>query len=291
MQPEQCVLSISGMGPSVSDGLTMSVWRTMVLTVLAWALVSLIAAENLRAASIAEVMNNIRRQRQAADFRAEGRIVQVDGQGARTSHRFTLKGKYLAQSLKLLWDVPGPKSSWLKLLIESFDGGQIRIRLAGAADSSIKELMPQQWGDPFLGSALIYEDLIDGHLVWRTQELLREEKYGARNCYVIQSLPGPGEPSAYATVTSWIDRTIYVPVYVEKVLRKSGAKRTFVHSGLRQSKGVWGARQVEVRDAGGSLAYLTLTRGSGKANLRLNDFDPRVLLNKSELGSGRNSIP
>ena len=138
-------------------------------------------------------------------------------------------------------------------------------------------------GEALSDSGLAYEDLIDHHFSWGVQVLVGEEKYGARTCYVIRSQPGPGEPSTYSTVTSWIDQTIYVPVRVEKVIRESGVKKQFVYYGLQQSRGVWGARQVEVRVEGSpAQTYLIISRGSGKANLGPRDFDPIVLMKSTQ---------
>ena len=256
------------------------------------ALVSIlsVADANSQGISIAKVLENVRRQQHAADFRAEGRLVRVAEQGLRTAYRFTCKGKFFAATFKCLWQITDPASASVRLLIEAPDGGQPRIRVA-ATDSKINELKPDQWGDSFLDSGLAYEDLVERQFSWREQILVKEDKYGARTCFVVQSQPGPGEHSIYSLVTSWVDRDTYVPVYVEKTLRKSGIKKQFLYYGIQQSKGTWGARQVEVRVEGSSVrTLLIVTRGSGKANLSRSDFDPGVLTSHT-LGMERRSPP
>ena len=57
-------------------------------------------------------------------------------------------------------------------------------------------------------------------------------------------------------------------------MKRSGAKKEFLFSGLHESKGLWGARQVEVRIAGKPMrTFLIITRGSAKANLTDHDFE------------------
>jgi hypothetical protein len=79
-------------------------------------------------------------------------------------------------------------------------------------------------------------------------------------------------------VTSCIDKGIYFPVFMEKLVKRSGAKKEFLFSGLHESKGLWGARQMEVRIAGKPVrTFLIIARGAAKANLTERDFDPRAL--------------
>ena len=249
-----------------------------VATIAAAAALALLFAASLHAATIAEVMEHLRSARQTAAFQVEGRLVRVDAQGRRTSYRLSWKGKSFADTIKVLWEVTDPAPARLKVLIETPAKGRPTIRLAKAADREAAELPPERWGQPLLDSELAYEDLTDAHLFWPRQTLVAEENYGARSCYKIRSEPGANEPSGYAAVTSWIDKEIYFPVFMEKLVKRSGAKKEFLFSGLRESKGLWGARQMEVRIAGEPMrTLLIITRGSANPNLTDTDFDPRAL--------------
>lgn len=71
----------------------------------------------------------------------------------------------------------------------------------------------------------------------------------------------------------------------EDILRQtqegSGIVKEFLYSGLRKSKGLWPANQIEVRTKGKPYStFLIITRGSGKASLTRADFDPRWLTRK-----------
>ena len=103
--------------------------------------------------------------------------------------------------------------------------------------------------------------------------LTGETRYGARTCYLVKSAPEGDDQSHYATVTSWLDRESLHPVRVEKTLRSSGATKEFLYYGLRQSKGIWAASQIEVKMPGkpGS-SLLIVTRGAEKAHVAAGEF-------------------
>jgi hypothetical protein len=243
----------------------------------ALAAMALLPTASLSAATAAEVVARLRSARLAAAFQADGRLVRVDAEGRRMSYRLSWKGKSFADTIKVLCEVTDPAPARLKVLIEAPVMGSLRIRLAKAGDRQAGDLPPGRWDLPFLNSQLAYEDLADAHFFWGRQTLVREEDYGARRCYVIRGEPGAGEPSGYTAVTSWIDKEICFPVFIEKLVKGSGAKKEFLYYGLRQSKGLWGAEQVEVRIAGKpQRTFLIITRGSARPNLTERDFDPRV---------------
>ena len=121
--------------------------------------------------------------------------------------------------------------------------------------------------------------MLENQFQWRSQTLIGETRYGARNCYRVRSVPGADDQSQYATVISWLDRESLFPVRVEKILRSTGTVKEFLYYGLRQVKGVWSASQIEVKtrgQAGSSL--LIVTRGAEKAHLRAEEFEPALLI-------------
>jgi hypothetical protein len=58
------------------------------------------------------------------------------------------------------------------------------------------------------------------------------------------------------------------------MLHGTGQQKDFIYYGLRQVGGVWSATQVEAKLQGKSgSSMLVIEGGSGKANLKLKDFD------------------
>jgi len=129
-----------------------------------------------------------------------------------------------------------------------------------------------------LDSDLSYEDLLETHVLWEKQVLFGEEECGTRKCYVVKSEAGVADKSHYTSVTSWLDSEFYYPVRIEKVVRSTGIIKEFVFFGLRESKGVWSASQIEVKQRGrpGKTLFI-VSRGSGSARMPATEFDPALL--------------
>ncbi len=65
----------------------------------------------------------------------------------------------------------------------------------------------------FVGSDFTYEDVSGRNIAADTHTLLREEKLGDRECYVVESVPK--EPIDYVKRISWIDKTTFLPLKEE----------------------------------------------------------------------------
>jgi hypothetical protein len=151
------------------------------------------------------------------------------------------------------------------------------VQIAHPGDAAPVILPYDKWSDGPLGAGFSFEDFLEAQYFWPGQTTLEKAKYGARDCDVLQSIPGATDKTHYTEVKSWLDHGIGFPVYVEKTL-KGGAIKEFTYFGLRQNGGVWSASQVEAKihgQAGSTL--LILDRGSPKANLNLKDFAPAQL--------------
>lgn len=221
---------------------------------------------------------------ESADFRAVGHLVRVDAAGNRTSDEITIEGRWFPGVLRVLveWaSAPktGPESMVrarivTHILLEMRPEGQSSIRIARPGDKAAASLPFDKWSDGPLGPGFSYEDFLEPQWFWADQEALAPVKFGARNCDVLKSKPGPGDRTHYSEVKSWLDHGIGFPVYVEKTQKGSGAVKEFTYMGLRQTGGVWSASQMEARvrgEAGSTL--LVVERGSTRANLTAADFD------------------
>ena len=210
---------------------------------------------------------------QAADFRASGHLVRVDADGKRTSDAVVLKAHWFPGVLRIEVEISSPAEARAHLLLQMRPGGEDTIQIAHPGDHAPRALPLESWTGGPLGPAFSYEDLLEAQLFWAHQAIVEQAKYGARDCDVIRSMPGPGDRTGYAEVKSWLDRAIGYPVHVEKTMKKTGVIKEFTYFGLRKNEGVWSASQVEVKvrgQAGSTL--LIIDRGSPHAHLDLKDF-------------------
>jgi hypothetical protein len=220
------------------------------------------------------VLTGSRQRIEKLDYRVTGRITRVEGDGKRTNYKFVGKAHWFPDGLRLLCEISGPGAGKTSLLVHMSVSGQVTIDALLNDDKAASVLPFERWNDPLVGTDFSYEDMVESAFFWKNQELLAPEKYGARDCFVLKSTPGPQDRSYYDSVTAWIDRGILFPVHVVKTLRGSKQQKEFTYYGLRQVGGAWSASQVEAKLSGkpGS-SILVIERGTGKANLGRKDFD------------------
>jgi hypothetical protein len=244
---------------------------------------ALILAIPATAADVQKILASPRQQVQSADFRTTGRLVRVQGDGTRISYPITIKAHWFPGVLRVLVELRTTSkagansraslSAPAHILLEMRPNGQNGIEIAHPGDSAPATLPFEKWSDGPLGSGFSYEDFLEPQYFWPNQTALAEAMFGARQCDVLLSAPGPSDRTHYAQVKTWLDKSIGFPVYVEKSLRASGGLKQFTYFGLRHDEGVWSASQIEVKTSGqAGSTLLIIDRGSAKANLSLKDF-------------------
>ena len=226
-----------------------------------------------------EVLARLRSLREATDYTASGRLVHVAPGGERTSYPIAFRAHAFPDGLRIFCEVTGPPAARVRMLLFIPPRGTATIRTGHPGDRTSKELPADQWGDNVLATDFTYEDLLENYTLWRGQAILREERYGERNCVVLRSEPGPGDETRYASVTAWIDQQIYHPVKLEKIVKSSGEVKEFIYYGLRQVRGVWSASQIKCKSAAKSgSSLLIINRGAEKPHLEHPAFDPSLLI-------------
>src|SRR5580692_5459072 len=239
-------------------------------------LVSLVHASLAFAANpdLETVLTGSRQRIEKLDYRVSGRLTRVEGNGKRTNYKFVAKAHWFPDGLRLLCEISGPGSEKTTLLLHMSVNGHLAIEALLPGEKASSVLPFERWNDSLVGTDFSYEDMVESQFFWKNQELLAPEKYGARDCFVLKSMPGSQDRTYYDSVTSWIDRGILYPVHGVKTLRRTGQQKEFTYYGLRQVGGVWSASQVEAKLQGkpGS-SILVIEGGSAKAHLGRKDFD------------------
>ena len=220
------------------------------------------------------VLNGSRQRIQQLDYRISGRITQVGADGKETSYKFVAKARWFPDGLRLLSVFSGPGSEKTSILLHLSANGHLTIDAILPGEKAASALPFEHWNDSLLGTNFSYEDMVENQFFWKNQELLAPEKYGARDCFVLKSTPGPQDRTHYDSVKSWIDRSIVFPVHVVKTLHGTGQQKEFVYYSLRQVDGAWSASQVEAKLQGKpGASRMIIENGTGRANLGMKDFD------------------
>lgn len=240
---------------------------------LAFAMGCTLAALPARAASSA-ALEMAKQRVESADFRATGHFVTVDAGGKRTSYPMTLKGRWLEGALHLLCVISGPAEAQKHVWMVVRPDGQNSVKVAKAGEKLPRTVAAPEWGDAVVG-VLSYDDLMESQYFWANQAVTEHEKYGARECDLVKSTPGPADKTSYSQVKTWLDAKIGFPVHAEKTEKRGGAIKDFTYYGLRQTEGVWSAGQIEAKLRGEQgETLLVIERGSPHAHVGPEEFNP-----------------
>jgi len=246
----------------------------------------LLAASAVHALDTPAPLVSLQNQIKASDYRATGQLVRVDESGNRTIYTIAVKGLWFRGAMHSLVEIvpprgasaPASRSGPFRILLETRPDGRDSIRIFRPHQSAPTILPSDKWSESLLSAAFSFEDLLDSQYFWPGQTILKSAVLSGHACDVLKSTPGPSDRTGYADVQTWLDHTINYPVYAEKVMRQGGIVKEFTYYGLRKSNGVWSATQVEAKIRGRTgSALLIIKRGSAKAHLSINDFQPEQI--------------
>mgnify|MGYP001596815225 FL=1 len=141
----------------------------------------------------------------------------------------------------------------------------------------------------FVGSDFTYEDVSGRNIAADTHTLLREEKLGDRDCYVVESVPK--EPIDYVKRISWIDKTTFLPLKEEYYDVQKELARLFTADKVedivaaegRQRKSFPSVTKRTMKNLkAGHRTEVTYTSVSYNVGLQDNIFTERYLRNPPE---------
>ena len=135
------------------------------------------------------VLTGSRQRIEKLDYRMTGRLTRLEGDGKRTSYKFVAKAHWFSDGLRLLCEISGPDSKKTILLLGMNATGRVTIEAVLPGEKAASVLPFEHWNDPLVGTDFSYEDMVESQFFWKKQELLAPEKYGARDCFVLKSIP------------------------------------------------------------------------------------------------------
>ncbi len=102
-----------------------------------------------------------------------------------------------------------------------------------------RRISSSQKNQSFLGTDFSYQDMEGVKVNKATHKLLREEKCGNYECYVVESIPKPGTDYQYSKVVEWIRKDIFVPVKAEMYDKKGKKIKRLTVNKLEKIKNYW----------------------------------------------------
>ncbi|MGB6128659.1 MAG: outer membrane lipoprotein-sorting protein [Psychrilyobacter sp.] len=125
----------------------------------------------------------------------------------------------------------------------------------------------------FVGSDFTYGDMETREVFEDTHKLLKEEKYGEYDCYVVESVPVEKDDSQYAKRITWVAKESYIPLKAELYSKKTNEiqKRLTVQGKLEKVQGIWSVFSTTMENLEtGHKTLLDVAKKDGKYLLRYN---------------------
>lgn len=103
------------------------------------------------------------------------------------------------------------------------------------AINMVRRIAAQDKTSSFVGSDFTYEDVSGRDVVDDTHSIVKEEKLGGKDCYVIKSAPKAGDAD-YSYKLSRVDKTNFLPLKEEYYDRKNELARVFTADEIKVIK-------------------------------------------------------
>lgn len=104
------------------------------------------------------------------------------------------------------------------------------------AINMVRRIAAQDKASSFVGSDFTYEDVSGRDIHDDTHAIVKEEKLGGKDCYVIKSTPKAADVD-YSYKLSWIDKTNFLPLKEEYYDRKGELYKIFSADEIKNIKG------------------------------------------------------
>jgi len=104
------------------------------------------------------------------------------------------------------------------------------------AINMVRRIAAQDKRSSFVGSDFTYEDVSGRDIEEDNHTIIKEERLGNRDCYVIKSTPKAGDMD-YSYRLSWIDKENFLPLKEEYYDRKGELYKVFTADEIKEIKG------------------------------------------------------
>lgn len=104
------------------------------------------------------------------------------------------------------------------------------------AINMVRRIAAQDKRSSFVGSDFSYEDVSGRNLNEDSHSLVKEERLGIRDCFVVKSTPKAGDVE-YSYKLSWIDKTDFLPLKEEYYDKRGDQYKVFSADEIKDVKG------------------------------------------------------
>lgn len=188
--------------------------------------------------------------------------LKMEVQGVtKTTLQLQIKQRRTSAATEVVYQVLWPKDRAGEAVLLRKTGNQNPTGSIFIPPDTVRTLDSSQMKEALLGSDLSYADVVENFFTWDQQAIIGTGIVDRVSCDILESKPGRGQRSNYASVRTWVDRRRDVPLRVEKYLASGQLARRIdtthvVTNDKRQhvpaNLSVSGPRQGSVTELNGS---------------------------------------
>ena len=151
--------------------------------------------------------------------------VKPPGASARIALQLQIKQRRSATATEIIYQVIWPKSRAGEGVLLRQTAGQAASGLSFTPPATMRPLTASQMKEPLFGSDLTFADVLENFFTWQHQALVGTEVVDRVSCQILESKPGNGQHSSYASVRTWVDLRRMVPLRIDKFLASGALAR------------------------------------------------------------------
>jgi hypothetical protein len=140
----------------------------------------------------------------------------VSEPAGKNTFQIQIKGRRTKSSTEVVYQILWPKERKGEGVLLQKSAGRSATGAIFVPPDNLRPLDASQMKDPFFGSALSYEDLVENFFSWEQQSIAGTEEVDGVVCYILESKPGRGTRSSYSRIRTWVDSRRLIPLRIEK---------------------------------------------------------------------------
>jgi outer membrane lipoprotein-sorting protein len=199
----------------------------------------------------------------AAKLRAKetgSTLVRIRMQAGNQILQVQIKSRVSAGAADIVYQILFPKERKGESVLLHRSGNKFSAT-SFTPPNTTKQIGAGEMNQALFGIDLSYEDVIDSPFSWSQQAIVGTQDVDRFSCQILESKPGSGHSSSYASVKTWVDPHRMVPLQIEKydssgkVIRRVNITRMLLDGGdsLPADLEVSGTRGSVTRISGSSI--------------------------------------
>lgn len=124
-----------------------------------------------------------------------------------------IKQRRTASATEVVYQILWPKDRLGESVLLRQAGNQAATGTLFVPPATLRQL---DMKDALFGSDVSYADVLENFFAWEQQSIIGTGIVDRVSCQILESRPGKGQRSNYATVRTWVDERRVVPLRVEK---------------------------------------------------------------------------